>query len=86
MSEPGSDKTAVSWEDPRPGKTVKLFKRPVIKQWIHRGLLWRASEHTQIMAVELFFDLLYGAADPLRRDACRQVLTYPLSWYHPYQR
>lgn len=61
----GSESTAVSWDDPRPGKTVKLFKKPVIKQWIHRGLLWRASEHTEIMAVELFFDLLYGA-DTLR--------------------
>lgn len=60
MSDFGSEKTATSWEDPRPGDTVKIFKRPVIKQWLHRGLLWRASEHTEIMAVELFFDLLYG--------------------------
>ena len=39
---------------------MRLFKRPVIKQYIHRGLLWRASEETQITSVELFFDLLYG--------------------------
>lgn len=76
MSEPGSDKTAVSWDEPRPGKTVKLFKRPVIKQWLHRGLLWRASEHTEIMAVELFFDLLYGwcrSCSPLTSDLATNV-------------
>lgn len=47
-------------EQARPGATTKLFKRPVVKQWFHRGLLWRASEQTEIMAIELFFDLVYG--------------------------
>jgi hypothetical protein len=45
---------------PRLGETIKLFKKPVVKQWFHKGLLWRASENTEIMAIELFFDLLYG--------------------------
>lgn len=49
----------------RPGETVKLFKRPVVKQWFHRGLLWRASEDTQIQAIELFFDLLFGKGQRL---------------------
>jgi hypothetical protein len=44
----------------RLGETVKLFKKPVVRQWFHRGLLWRASAQTEIMAVELFFDLIYG--------------------------
>lgn len=44
----------------RLGATVKLIKKPVVKQWFHKGLLWRASEQTEIMAIELFFDLLYG--------------------------
>ena len=54
---------------PRPAETIKLFKRPVVKQWFHRGLLWRASEQTEIMAIELFFDLIYGQLfkDPIER-------------------
>jgi hypothetical protein len=44
----------------RHGETTKLFKRPVVRQWFHQGLLWRASEQTEIMAIELFLDLVYG--------------------------
>ena len=44
----------------RRGATTKVLKMPVVKQWFHRGIIWRASEQTEIMAVELFLDLLYG--------------------------
>lgn len=54
------DSEKTTWDDPRPGETIKLIKRPVVKQWFHKGLMWRASEKTEIMAIELFFDLLYG--------------------------
>lgn len=47
-------------DDDRHGETTKLFKRPVIRQWFHQGLLWRASEPTEVMAIELFLDLVYG--------------------------
>ena len=67
---PGADSSNMSMSDTlsvgsdgsqvRLGETIKLFKKPVVKQWFHKGLLWRASEHTEIMAIELFFDLLYG--------------------------
>lgn len=40
--------------------TIKIAKRPVVRQWFHRQVLWRGSEQTEIMAVELFLDLLYG--------------------------
>jgi hypothetical protein len=39
---------------------LKVFRRPVVKQYFHRGLLWRSSEQTEVMSFELFFDLLYG--------------------------
>ncbi|KFA77142.1 hypothetical protein S40288_05295 [Stachybotrys chartarum IBT 40288] len=74
----------------RPGETVKLFKRPVVKQWFHRGLLWRASEDTQIQAIELFFDLLfvgivhvngeYLAIHPTGHDLLRFSVTMIMSW------
>lgn len=50
-------------DDGDSGDHIKLFKRPVIRQWFHQGLLWRASTQTEVMAVELFFDLLYGKTD-----------------------
>lgn len=74
---------ASSWSQARLGETTKLFKKPVIKQWFHKGLLWRASENTEIMAIELFFDLLYGT--PPNPTAQRQLLT-SLSRHHPHQR
>lgn len=42
------------------GDSTKLFKMPVVRQWFHRGNIWRAAGQTEIMAIELFFDLLYG--------------------------
>jgi hypothetical protein len=67
-------------EDPRPGETIKLFKRPVVKQWFHGGLLWRASEHREVMAVELFFDLLYGKRRALPTSPVQGVIDLT---FHP---
>lgn len=44
----------------RPTETIKLIRKPMLKQWFHRGLIWRASKHTELMALELFFELVYG--------------------------
>ncbi|KAK5997012.1 hypothetical protein PT974_02361 [Cladobotryum mycophilum] len=74
----------------RRGETTKLFKRPVVKQWFHQGLLWRASEQTEIMAIELFLDLLYVgiihsngehmAEDPTGHELLRFVITFIMTW------
>ena len=56
----GGMSTMSDWEDRHGGETIKLFKRPVVKQYFHKGLLWRASGETEVMCFELFFDLLYG--------------------------
>ncbi|KAF5678920.1 hypothetical protein FHETE_1029 [Fusarium heterosporum] len=75
---------------PRLGETIKLFKKPVVKQWFHKGLLWRASENTEIMAIELFFDLLYVGiihvngehvwAEPTGKELLRFSITFIMSW------
>lgn len=52
--------SSFDWSEKRGGTTLKLFKRPVIKQYFHKGLLWRSSEASEVMSFELFFDLLYG--------------------------
>lgn len=74
----------------RLGETTKLFKKPVVKQWFHQGLLWRASEHTEIQAIELFFDLLYVGiihvngehlwAEPNGHELLRYAVTFIMSW------
>ena len=38
---------------------MKLWKKPIIRQYWHRGLLWRASEVEEVASFELFVDLLY---------------------------
>ncbi|KAK3315319.1 bacterial low temperature requirement A protein-domain-containing protein [Apodospora peruviana] len=72
------------------GDTMKLFRRPVVKQYFHRGLLWRASEETQVMSFELFFDLLYvgilavngdhAAEEYNGHELLRFVVTFIMSW------
>ncbi|RSL65072.1 hypothetical protein CEP53_003828 [Fusarium sp. AF-6] len=81
---------ASSWSQARLGETTKLFKKPVIKQYFHKGLLWRASENTEIMAIELFFDLLYVGiihingehvwAEPTGKELLRFAITFIMSW------
>lgn len=76
--------TTSAWSERRTGETTKLFKKPVVKQWFHKGLLWRASEHTEITAIELFFDLLYGRRTGSIIPGSSTYLS--LSWNNPYQR
>ncbi|KAK6351641.1 hypothetical protein TWF718_004795 [Orbilia javanica] len=38
---------------------IRVWKRPVIRQYFHKGLLWRASENEEVASFELFVDLLY---------------------------
>ncbi|KAK4143596.1 uncharacterized protein C8A04DRAFT_12290 [Dichotomopilus funicola] len=72
------------------GEAMKLFQRPVIKQYFHRGLLWRSAENTEIMSFELFFDLLYvgiiaingdhAAEESDGRELIRFIVTFCMSW------
>lgn len=38
---------------------LKFFKRPVIRQYFHKGLLWRSARSGEVGTFELFADLLY---------------------------
>ncbi|KAM7208436.1 bacterial low temperature requirement A domain containing protein [Naviculisporaceae sp. PSN 640] len=78
------------YEDDGGYYTMKLFQRPVVKQYFHRGLLWRASEETEVMSFELFFDLLYVGIIAINGDHAaeeydghellRFVVTFIMSW------
>ncbi|CAK7266824.1 hypothetical protein SEPCBS57363_002287 [Sporothrix epigloea] len=78
------------WLNQGGGQTIQLFKRPVVKQYFHRGLLWRASEETSVQSFELFFDLLYVGIIAVNGDhtaesangfeLLRFLVTLCLSW------
>jgi low temperature requirement protein LtrA len=72
------------------GRVFKLYKRPVVRQYFHRGLLWRASATTEVATFELFLDLLYvgiiaingdrAAEDPTGYELQRYAITFIMSW------
>ncbi|CAK7198978.1 hypothetical protein SEUCBS139899_001646 [Sporothrix eucalyptigena] len=78
------------WHNEGSGQIMQLFKRPVVKQYFHRGLLWRASEETSVQSFELFFDLLYVGIIAVNGDHAaesadgfellRFLVTFCLSW------
>ncbi|KAF3941666.1 hypothetical protein ABW19_dt0206078 [Dactylella cylindrospora] len=51
-----------------PSTTIKVWKTPVIRQYFHKGLLWRASEKEEVASFELFVDLLYVGILALNGD------------------
>ncbi|KAG4419008.1 hypothetical protein IFR04_007869 [Cadophora malorum] len=41
------------------GMNMKFWKRPVVRQYFHKGLLWRSKASGEVASFELFIDLLY---------------------------
>lgn len=94
QTEEGESEGATATDDWRDGRehseTVELFKVPIVKQYFHRGLLWRSSRHSKVMPFELFFDLLFVgiiavngdhvSEDPTGRELIRFVVTFLMSW------
>ncbi|ESZ94376.1 hypothetical protein SBOR_5240 [Sclerotinia borealis F-4128] len=74
----------------RKGRIMKLYKKPTVRQYFHRGLLWRASGTTEVASFELFVDLLYvgilaingdhASEDPTGYELLRFVITFIMSW------
>ncbi|KAJ9604528.1 hypothetical protein H2200_010641 [Cladophialophora chaetospira] len=40
-------------------EAVQFFKRPAVRQYFHKGLLWRSSRAGEVGSFELFVDLVY---------------------------
>ncbi|KAK4574304.1 hypothetical protein LTR86_002065 [Recurvomyces mirabilis] len=80
LSEEASDK----------GISLKLFKRPVVRQYFHKGILWRASKSEEVQSFELFVDLLYvgiiaingdlTSESPTGKSLLNFVITFTLSF------
>ncbi|KAK5132990.1 hypothetical protein LTR08_008277 [Meristemomyces frigidus] len=69
---------------------LKLFKYPVVRQYFHKGILWRASGSEEVQSFELFVDLLYVGIIAINGDAASEhptgqvlvqfIITFTLSW------
>ena len=53
------DASSISRHQDRTAEALKFWKRPTIRQYFHKGLLWRSSESGEVASFELFVDLLY---------------------------
>jgi hypothetical protein len=51
---------------------LKLFKVPVVRQYFHKGILWRASTSEEVRSFELFVDLLYVGIIAINGDAAAE--------------
>ncbi|EFW98424.1 hypothetical protein CMQ_4276 [Grosmannia clavigera kw1407] len=79
-----------TWHDTSSGEGMRIFERPTVKQYFHRGLLWRASSLTEVQSFELFFDLMYVGIIAINGDHAaesangfellRFLVTFCLSW------
>ena len=86
VSVPPPDKEALR----RKGQSMKFWKRPVLRQYFHKGLIWRASATEEVASFELFVDLLYvgiiaingdrAAEDPTGAALLQFCVTFILSW------
>jgi low temperature requirement protein LtrA len=79
------------WSNSRESEQrLKFWKRPVVRQYFHKGLLWRSKESGKVTSFELFIDLLYVGiigviGDTASEDATGLSLlhftvTYLISW------
>ena len=74
----------------RRGQALAFWKRPVIRQYFHKGLIWRASETQEVASFELFVDLLYVGIIAINGDRAAELptgetllqfsVTFILSW------
>jgi hypothetical protein len=86
-----SEHESRDWEAERSNRRVfKLYQKPVVRQYFHRGLLWRASKTAHPATFELFVDLLYvgiiaingdrAAEFPVGGELLRFSITFIMSW------
>ncbi|EME48450.1 hypothetical protein DOTSEDRAFT_161978 [Dothistroma septosporum NZE10] len=71
-------------------RPLKLFKAPTLRQYFHKGILWRASGSEEVQSFELFIDLLYvgilqvigdhASENPTGLNLLYFVITFTLAW------
>lgn len=54
---------------------LKLFKVPALRQYFHKGILWRSSGSEEVQSFELFVDLLYVGILQIQGDQTSETPT-----------
>lgn len=72
------------------GVALTFWKKPVIRQYFHKGLIWRAQTNEEVASFELFVDLLYVGIIAIIGDAAADnttpygllqfIITFTLGW------
>ena len=57
------------------GQALKLWRKPTIRQYWHKKLLWRSSDFEEVASFELFVDLLYVGIIAIVGDAAAEEAT-----------
>lgn len=87
---PGSSLSGSTQYERGFARPLKLFKQPTLRQYFHKGILWRASGSEEVQSFELFVDLLYvgilqiigehAAEHPDGLNLLYFVITFTLAW------
>ncbi len=69
---------------------MRFYQKPIVRQYFHKGLLWRAKEAQEVASYELFIDLFYvgiiavtgdaAAEHPTGESLLRFSITFVMSW------
>lgn len=72
------------------GESMRIYQKPIVRQYFHKGLLWRAKEAQEVASYELFIDLFYvgiiaitgdsAAEHPTGETLLRFAITFIMSW------
>ena len=80
-----------TWDAERKlGSTMRFYQKPIVRQYFHKGLLWRAREAQEVASYELFIDLFYvgiiaitgdtAAEHPTGESLLRFSITFIMGW------
>lgn len=74
----------------RSAEALKFLRRPTIRQYFHKGLLWRSAKSGEVASFELFVDLVYvGVIDIVGEKAVEHagglsllhfVIIFSIAW------
>jgi hypothetical protein len=77
------------------GTFMHFYEKPIVRQYFHKGLLWRAKEAQEVASYELFIDLFYvgiiaitgdsAAEHPTGESLLRFVITFIMGWKFWYE-
>ena len=69
---------------------MRFYQKPIVRQYFHKGLLWRAREAQEVASYELFIDLFYvgiiaitgdtAAEHPNGESLVRFVIAFTMGW------